>query len=380
MKDSGKRLRIAILGHFPVGDAPPTGGVQSVIANLRDELARRDDVELHLIQHRRSVPVGTFQREGWVEHNLPARENRIIPNMMRTPGLLRPLLADLQPDVVSTHQPEYAVVTLKLGLPTLHTIHGFPMHEFWTRRGVFTRTATLWEAWQERQTLRMARHLVAISDMVIQRYRHRTQATFYRINNPVARFFFQPAPEPVPGQLLLVGNMTPRKGMEVAIRAVQQLLPDFPHLQLTIVGRRANASYAQEIEALAAPLENAVRFLGPTDQAGIRRLLEASQALVLTSYEEHAPVIVGEAMASARPVVATRVGALAGMVRSGETGYLVEPGDVAGVAVALARLLSDPDHAMALGNRAARFARQYYHPTQVAEAYLQAMRQVLQSS
>ena len=373
-------MRIAILGHFPVFGVPPTGGVQSVIANLRDELARREGIELHLIQHRRGVPAGTFRREGWTEHNLPARDSRIIPNMLRTPARLRPLLEALQPDVISSHQPEYAVAALKMGLPTLHTIHGFPAHEFWTRRGLFTRTATLWEVYLERQTLGMARHLVAISDMVVALYRSRTQAAFHRINNPVAPHFFAPSPPPLPGRFLLVGNMTPRKGIDVAIRAVQRLLSDFPDLRLNIVGSNSNPEYGAEMQALARPLGDAIRFLPPTNQEGIRELLWESQGLLLTSNEEHAPMIISEAMAAGRPVVATRVGAVPGMVEEGRTGYLVDAGDDAAAAAALARLLTDPAHAATMGARAAQLARQRYHPQQVADAYLRAMNAVMRSS
>jgi len=372
-------MRIAILGHFPV-DAPPTGGVQSVIANLRDALARREGIELHLIQHRRGVPVGTFPREKWTEHNLPARDSRIIPNMIRTAALLRPLLTELQPDVVSTHQPEYAAAALEMGLPTLHTIHGFPGDEFWKRKGFFTRSAMLLEAWQERQTLRRARHLVAISDMVIARYRGRTRAVFHRIDNPVSPIFFQPAPPPDPRQLLLVGNLTPVKDIDTAVRAISLLLPRFPRLRLVIVGRESDPAYAARVRALAAPLGQAVVFRGPVSQAEVKALLDASLALVLTSHQEHAPMIVSEALAAARPVVATRVGALTGMVEDGRTGYLVDAGDARATAAALARLLDDPDQARDMGTRGAKVARERYHPDAVAEAYLQAMHAAMTSA
>ncbi len=367
-------LRIAMLGHFPF-DAPPVGGVQSVIANLRNELARREDIELHLIQNRRGVPVGTFRREGWTAHNLAARETRVIPNMMRTPGLLRPLLLELAPDVVSSHQPEYAVTALELGLPVLHTIHGFPASEFWARRGIFTRAATLWEVWQERRTLQLARHLVAISDMVVQRYRKRTRAQFHRIDNPISLLFFEPAPPPEPFRVLLAGHLNKRKGVDVAVQAAALLLPDFPGLTLDIVGRTdVDPEFARRVRAQAAPLGDAIRFLGPTDQAGIREAMTRAQVLLLTSRMENAPMVIAEAMAVGRPVVATRVGGVEGMIEPGVTGYLAPSEDARALAEGLARLLANPEHAAQLGANAARLARQRYHPTAVAERYLRAMR------
>jgi len=222
--------------------------------------------------------------------------------------------------------------------------------------------------------LRRIQHIAAISKIVIRRYRHRTRAHFHRINNPVAPLFFTSAPDPTPGRLLLVGNMTPIKGIDVAIETIQRLLPNYPHLQLTIVGRNSDQAYGDRIRTLAGPLGSAIHFLDPVDQLEIKRLLGKSQALLLTSNHEHAPMIVSEAMAAGRPVVATQVGALADMITTGVTGYLAPVGDAKALASSLARLLDDPAHASQLGANAARVAREQYHPTTVADGYLRALR------
>lgn len=370
-------MRLALVGHFPV-DAPPQGGVQSVLANLAGAFVHHGNIELHLIQHRRGIPDGTFACEGYTAHDFAARQSRILPNMLRTGSLVTPLLRDLRPAAISTHQPEYALAAFDAGLPVLHTIHGFPRHEFWTRRGVFVRTATLWEVWLERRMLARARHLVAISDYVIDAYRSRTRAQFHRIDNPVAPLFFAPSPPPEPGHLLLVGNLTTRKGVETAIAAVALLRTTSPGVVLDIIGAPVDLVYARKLQAQSEPLAGAVRFLAPTTQAGIKQALDRAQVLVLTSREEHTPVIIAEAMASGRPVVATDVGALADMVTPGETGYLVAPGNAVAVADAVDTLLGNPDHAAELGGEAAHRAQVRFHPTAVAEAYLTALRAAME--
>jgi glycosyltransferase involved in cell wall biosynthesis len=369
-------LRLAILGHFPV-DSPPHGGVQSVIANLRDVYAARDDIDLHLIQHRRGIPDGTELREGYTMHNLRADENRFVPNMMRTGGRVAPLLRDLTPDAISTHQPEYALPAFGTGIPTVHTIHGFPANEFWTRRGISTRAATLWEARLERQTLRRAHHIIAISDHVIRTYQEWTSAAFHRVNNPIAPLFFEPDPAPEPHRVLLVGSLTPRKGIEIAIEAVKNLLPDYPDLVLEIAGPGKSDDYVELLHRQAAPLGSAIEFSGPVTQAGVKQALGRAQALVLTSHEEHAPMVVAEAMACGRPVVATRVGGLSGMVEPGITGYLAPAGDVEMIVEGLRKLLADPEHATELGANACYLARQRYHPEMVADGYLRAIREAM---
>ncbi len=365
-------MRLAILGHFPF-DAPARGGIQSVIASLRDEFGRDESIDLHLIQHRQGVPNGTYERAGCTLHNFAAQPSRWLPNMMRTRGLVAPLLRDLASDAISTHQFEYALPALDTGCSTVHTIHGFPGKELRTRRDWFTRAASLWELYLERQTLRRVQHIIAISNHVIERYRNQTKAQFHRVNNPVATLFFEPSPAPEPNRLVFVGNLTPRKGLEVAIAAVNQLRSSFPNLVFEIIGAPADAAYAEALRRQAAPLGDAVSFAGSPPQAEIRLALARAQALVLTSFDEHAPVIVAETMAAGRAVVATTVGALPDMVEPGVTGYLAQPGNPEAVAQHLARLLADPHHAADLGAEAARRARQLYHPAAVARGYLLAI-------
>lgn len=370
-------MRLALLGHFPF-DAPPQGGVQSVLATLRDAFLARGDIELYLIQHRRGVPYGVFRRQevgarGYTAYNLPAQERGFVPNMLRTGRLVAPLLRELAPDGISTHQPEYALAALATGLPVLHTVHGFPRQEFWARRGLAVRSATLLEVWLEWRMLRRLRHIVAISDRVIEDYRRRTRAQFHRIDNPVAPLFFTPTPPPEPGRVVLVGNLTPRKGIDLALAAVARLRPHFPALRLEIIGAAVDRVYAARLHRQAEALGETVRFRPPTTPEGIREALARAQVVLLTSRMEHVPVIIAEAMAVGRPVVATAVAAVPDLVASGETGLLAPPGDVEAVAAALAQLLANPDRAAAMGAEAARRARRRFHPDAVAAAYVRAL-------
>jgi glycosyltransferase involved in cell wall biosynthesis len=71
--------------------------------------------------------------------------------------------------------------------------------------------------------------------------------------------------------------------------------------------------------------------------------------MILPSINEGTPVSAIEALAAGRPVVATRVGGVPDVVREGEDGFLVEPGDVDALADRLARLAADPELRARLG-------------------------------
>jgi glycosyltransferase involved in cell wall biosynthesis len=114
-------------------------------------------------------------------------------------------------------------------------------------------------------------------------------------------------------------------------------------------------------------LETLARSLGVAERCrlvGYQRQLSgwyaAFDALCLPSANEGTPVAAIEALAAGRPVVATRVGGVPAVVADGETGFLVEPGDVPAVASRLGELARDPTLRMEMGRRAAQHVRGAY--------------------
>jgi glycosyltransferase involved in cell wall biosynthesis len=116
----------------------------------------------------------------------------------------------------------------------------------------------------------------------------------------------------------------------------------------------------ESLVALADATDGAVRLLGHRDD--VADLLAAADIVCLTSDAEALPMSVLEAMAAGRAVVATRVGDLSEAVVDGETGILVEPGDVSAFARALEEFAADPARAAAMGVAArVRQQRRFTH-------------------
>ncbi len=123
------------------------------------------------------------------------------------------------------------------------------------------------------------------------------------------------------------------------LRAASLVSLEFPRLHLVLVGR--DAGELAPLRALAAELGIAdrVRFAGARpSQPSPHHLFDVS---ALTSVSEGLPNSLLEAMAAGKPVVATRVGAVADAVVDGETGLLVPAREAAAVARALRSLLAD---------------------------------------
>ena len=142
--------------------------------------------------------------------------------------------------------------------------------------------------------------------------------------------------------LLFVGRLAAIKGVYVLLEALARA--DLPGACLAVVGDGAERP---ALEREAARLGLDVRFLGFRGQAEVAAALAQADALVLPSFAEGVPVVLMEAMASARPVIATRVGGVAELVADGQSGLLVAPGDPAALAQALRRLAGMPAAARA---------------------------------
>lgn len=149
------------------------------------------------------------------------------------------------------------------------------------------------------------------------------------------------------GDLLLahVGRLAPVKGQRELLDALRRLGRDDVHVVFFGRDVERGGVYRAELELLADRLN--VHFAG--FRADAAAALAAADALVLPSWIEGLPLVVLEAMAQAKPVVATAVGGTPEAVVDGETGLLVPPRDPEALSVALARLLDDEQIRRRLG-------------------------------
>ena len=148
----------------------------------------------------------------------------------------------------------------------------------------------------------------------------------------------------------MVGHFRPWKGHQVLARAVETLASTFPRLRVLLAGKTQGKTYkAFRASLKKMDLDDRFLFLGYRED--VELVMNASLFLVGPSLEgEGLPGVFREAMACARPVVASRVAGAPEVVIPGETGLLVPPGDSQALAQAMARLLRDGELRENLGH------------------------------
>lgn len=146
-----------------------------------------------------------------------------------------------------------------------------------------------------------------------------------------------------------VGRFVPIKNIALLVRAFAAASQGQENRWLLLAG---DGPLRAELESLAVEcgVQHRVRFLGWTEN--LAALYATIDICALSSLNEGTPVAIIEAMAAAKPVVATAVGGVADVVDDGRTGILVESGDSDALAAALRHLAENPAERRALGEAA----------------------------
>ena len=164
---------------------------------------------------------------------------------------------------------------------------------------------------------------------------------------------------------LYVGRIQRLKGLELAIRSIEQLVPALEDpVKLLVVGGPSGPDGDAELDRLRAlvaelDLDEVVHFLGPQAHARLPFFYRAADTLVVCSHSESFGLAALEAQACGTPVVATPVGGLSHIVSDGESGFLVSTRDPSVFAGRLKTLLADDDLRSAFSLSAAREATRF---------------------
>jgi len=352
------------------------GGAERIVALL----AR----ELQTLGHRVSVVALGRPTGSWIEAELAG--HGISTTFLgkgagfeaATVGRLAARLRSLRPDVVHTH-----LHVLKYLLPAqvawrraaiVHTLHNLAKQE-----------AT--EADQRLQRTVFGRRVAAVAigdavaESVVARYGRPARATIPNGIDVAA----QQVPDgtrstlratlglgPTTPTFAVVGRLNPQKNHALLLEAFAD--PRLAHAHLLVVG---DGELRAELETRAAPLGDRIHFLGI--RADVPALLSAADAFVLASSWEGNPLVVMEALAAGRPVVATRVGCVPELVDDA-CGRLVDAGDAPALADALTELAGSASLRAELGAQAQSRAQARYDAPVMARAYADLFEEIIHPS
>ncbi len=181
-------------------------------------------------------------------------------------------------------------------------------------------------------------------------------------------------------KLLFVGNLVPNKGVATVLEAFIRLAGEHPELTLELAGS-AEADVADELRARAerAGLGDRVRVLGFVEHEDLPGLYRSADVFAAPSrYEGGLGLVYLEAMACGLPVIATAAGGAAEAIENGETGLLLERGDVEETTAAIGALLHDPARRARMGAAGRERVCAHYTPQRYTAKVIRAYERAIE--
>jgi len=168
-------------------------------------------------------------------------------------------------------------------------------------------------------------------------------------------------PHPRANRILCIARISPEKGHDVLLDALEILKQRGVDFHCTLVGDGPLAGRVRG-KIATLDLQSQVTMTGALPQSQVYEHIGSSDIVVLASFGEGIPIALMEALAQKRPVVATAVGGIPELVRDGMEGRLVAPGDANALADAIAAVLRDPEAAERMGDSGREMVAKRHDP------------------
>jgi glycosyltransferase involved in cell wall biosynthesis len=367
-------MRVAMIGQYPLDEGRILGGVEAVMVPLLHGLVSFPELDLHIVtcqgvpedyltRTRRGVPLHVRRRRRFGRLTFYARDVISIHSALKA----------ISPDVVHAHGIGIYAISA-LGFPSKHvvTMHGMIFREAQFAQKLSGCLRGSFDSFYERYSVARVQNLISINPYVQQELAQigGFRGNLYAIENPVDDVFFTIDGAGEESTILYAGRVLPRKGLLNLLRALARAQRIMPRIELRVAGEvDSDPAYVEACRQFIAEhcLETAVTFLGALTAEEMVREYARCTVLALPSKQETAPVVVAEAMAAGRPVVATRRCGMPYMVEHGGSGLLVDDDDVSGLADALLLVLGDHQLRERMGQRGRELAQARFRADLVAQ-------------
>ncbi len=334
----------------------------------------RNGVEIHYLNRS---PAGAYSREWWEES---VRQFNTLHRSEKFDVILGQSVSGWG----------YLKVKKQFSVPCVAIMHGTTFRDLKTRwAGVSSPSGSL--RFLKELVIRLGRYafrwlwwfkkfeaIIAVSEAVrgslIKNYFLDPKKVFTVYNGiEVERFVNRKSQIANRKTILYLGRLDKDKGLSLLLRAVANFQLPITDYQLHLVG---DGPQREELNAEIKQLEieDRVKLVGQVPYDETPKYYQAADVFVLPSEAlEGLPMAVIEAMAAGLPVVASRIGGIPEAVIDGETGRLVEPGNVEELSQALQKLLTDDDLRLEMGRNAHQVAKEKFSQNKMVEETLKVM-------
>lgn len=325
----------------------------------KDYTLKENNTTYHIIKHR-TPHFGKFVYQLYEhfseKYNRPLLKNKVIR-----------LINKINPDLVNLHGTEhyYSIYVNKLKIPVLVWIQGVVNFVVKYDGSHYFDSKLL----NENVIFERQKYFITVpgnmQDLISQK---NINARFFNLYYPISHYAFDLYDKNVPkdNDIVFVGEIIKRKGIEDLIMAVKIIKSNFKSIKVKVIGtpRQPYMNFVNQmiIDNDLAENINIVGMIPSHDDVMLE--VKKSKVFMLPTYVDTGPRSVAESMAIGTPVISYNVDGLPGMIKNGANGILVEKGNINHLAESAISLLKDEQRMSIISAEANKSAREnYYAPT-----------------
>ncbi len=348
---------------------------------LLPELAKVSGFRLRVILIQRAIQrYCLVERDGieyeGIPYRFPERFNSLTLHLAKSIQAYC-ALKRFQPDIVHAFGMETGSATIALhsGFPVSCFIQGIS-----ERYGPYSPHRSIRDLAAERfceaRAVKQIRWFVAETEFARRWVNQRNQSAYVSlIPHPLRADFLQKSAPTFQKQIIAVGALNERKGMDTVIKA-------FAHAKvsdgrLCLVGSGPKEIALREL-AGALGINDRVEFAGSLATDHVIARMNESSALAIGSRVDTSPNVVSEAHGIGLPVIGTRAGGIPEMIDEGRDGCLVAVDDDQAMGLCMNKLLSDPEACRRMGKAGQEKVRFLNSPERIAQAHVEFFRKIQQ--
>lgn len=339
-------MKIAILTQYPYDIRNVRGGVESSMIGLVKDLKKYPDLDLHIISITNN-PDNLIKTERCQIHYIHTPKlPRLLASITIDQYNVKKKINQIKPDLINAHMtaPLYGYPALRTKYPAIVTVHGIISEESKTWTGISGKIKKIIYSLMERDVLKNSKYLSVVSPYVANKIKTFTKKSYVQvIPNGVQEEFFNIKNNEIQNRLLNVGGIEPRKGLHNLFKAIFLIKNKIPDIELHIAGKIRNKSYYDILIKYIKSnnLEKNILFLGGVSKEVLKREMGECSVFVFPSQEESQGIVLLEAMAAGKTIVATNRGGIPFIVDNDITGIIVEYNDIESLKASIIYLLQN---------------------------------------
>jgi glycosyltransferase involved in cell wall biosynthesis len=335
-------IRVAMIGPYPLSGF--YGGVGKHVYNLANHIADANDVELHVImlgsQAQQFINNGIqfhVIHQSSIRYALPFDSIKVIN-----------LIAKIKPDIVHIQATSFpnslTSIIVNRKYSKVVSIHGLIRDELrFQRRFYFVINRFIGVPLEKYAISKSLNVIVMTPYDKASVLEINANANVYVLPAGVEDKFFSVKAQEKPNHLLFVGPISPRKGLLDLLKAMTTVVKEIPTVRLDIVGSVVDKNHFNMLVDYVKDngLEKTVSFRGYLSEEELSRKYGETTLFVFPSYEESQGLVLLEAMACGKPVIASNVGGIPYVVNDQVNGLLFQCGNVDELVQKIILLLKD---------------------------------------